>query len=69
MSTSAENAQIAKDVLVDLVDCSGIDLAKLDILLIQFSQEVKSLDSEYYLALSQKFIEVLHHQSTSFAGA
>lgn len=53
MSASAENAQIAKDVLVDLVDCSGIDLAKLDSLLIHACQEVKSLDSKQLLTLSE----------------
>jgi hypothetical protein len=46
LSATAENVQIAKDVLVDLVDCSGIDLLKLEPLLMQFGLELKSLDSK-----------------------
>jgi len=45
LSTTAENAQIAKDVLVDLVDCSGIDLLKLEPLLTEFVPVVQALDS------------------------
>jgi hypothetical protein len=43
---SAAHAQIAKDVLVDLIDSSGIDLAKLDVIFATFGTELKSLDGE-----------------------
>lgn len=37
--------QIARDVLVDLVDCSGVDLVALEQLISEFIEEVIQIDS------------------------
>ncbi|KAJ7109456.1 hypothetical protein C8R44DRAFT_986432 [Mycena epipterygia] len=46
LSASEENSQIAKDVLVDLVDCSGVDLAALEPLLSELLVEAKKFSVE-----------------------
>ncbi|KAJ7774920.1 hypothetical protein B0H16DRAFT_1362208 [Mycena metata] len=46
LSASEENSQIAKSVLVDLLDCSGVDLAALEPLLSEFLVEAKKFGVE-----------------------
>jgi hypothetical protein len=48
-------------MLLDLVDCSGIDLFKFEPLLVQFSQEIKTLDrmSLFHLRELRQFFCVL----------
>ena len=46
LSASSENAQIARDVLADLVDTSGIDFAALESFLVECVQDCRLLDSE-----------------------
>ncbi|KAJ7581322.1 hypothetical protein C8J56DRAFT_262447 [Mycena floridula] len=43
LMAGGENAQIARDVLVDTVDCSGVDLGVLETLLASFMDEVKTI--------------------------
>lgn len=45
-SVRAENAQIARDVLIDLVDCSGIDLEALEALLETLVPDVKAIEGK-----------------------
>ncbi|PBK97052.1 hypothetical protein ARMGADRAFT_1010562 [Armillaria gallica] len=46
LTTRGENSQIAKDVLVDLVDCSGVDLNALNPLLDEFILKSKGIEVE-----------------------
>ncbi|KAK0210934.1 hypothetical protein DFS33DRAFT_1296412 [Desarmillaria ectypa] len=46
LTTRGENSQIAKDVLIDLVDCSGVDLNALDPLLDEFILKSKGIEVE-----------------------
>ncbi|PBK78348.1 hypothetical protein ARMSODRAFT_947241 [Armillaria solidipes] len=46
LTTRGENSQIARDVLVDLVDCSGVDLNALDPLLDEFILKSKGIEVE-----------------------
>ncbi|KAK0463953.1 uncharacterized protein EV420DRAFT_1264492 [Desarmillaria tabescens] len=46
ITARGENSQIAKDVLVDLVDCSGVDLNALDPLLDEFILKSKDIEVE-----------------------
>lgn len=41
---SAEKAQIAKDILLDLVDCSGLDLLGIQTALGELTPELQKLD-------------------------
>jgi hypothetical protein len=50
LSASSENAQIARDVLTDLVDTSGVDIAALEPFLAECAQECRLLDSEHISA-------------------
>lgn len=43
LTAGGENAQIARDVLLDLVDCCGVDLEALGSLLESVAEDVKSL--------------------------
>jgi hypothetical protein len=43
LTPKGEKAQIAKDILVDVVDCSGIDLAALDSVLESHAQDIKAM--------------------------
>lgn len=55
LSARGENAQIAKDVLVDLVDCSGVDLG----LLLEVLRDAKGVSGMYQLfEESETVIEV-----------
>jgi hypothetical protein len=47
LSAKQENAQIAKDVLVDLVECSGIDLSTLESLLGQSVQDAQAITGKF----------------------
>jgi hypothetical protein len=68
-STSAETAQVAKDVLLDLVDYSAIDLLKLEPLLLQFGYELKTLDRVFpaFLVLDAliNLVDSCSHRSSS----
>ncbi|KAJ7172400.1 hypothetical protein C8R46DRAFT_147163 [Mycena filopes] len=46
LSASEENSQIAKSVLVDLLDCSGVDLAALEPVLSELLVEAKKIGVE-----------------------
>ncbi|KAJ7095311.1 hypothetical protein B0H15DRAFT_967571, partial [Mycena belliarum] len=46
LSASEENSQIAKNVLVDLIDCSGVDLSALEPLLSELLVEAKKFGVE-----------------------
>jgi hypothetical protein len=46
LPAGGENSQIAKEVLVDLVDCSGVDLIDLITALEEVLERVQSLDCE-----------------------
>ena len=46
LSASSENAQIARDILTDLVDMSGVDLVALGPFLVECVQDCRLLDSE-----------------------
>ena len=46
VSANGETAQIAKDILIDLVDCSGIDLNLLESTLVAIIPDAKALGSE-----------------------
>ncbi|KAJ7774497.1 hypothetical protein DFH07DRAFT_732775 [Mycena maculata] len=46
LSASEENSQIAKNVLVDLIDCSGVDLNALEPLLADLLAETKNFGVE-----------------------
>jgi hypothetical protein len=46
LSASSENSQIASDVLTDLVDNSGVDIAALEAFLVESAQGCQMLDSE-----------------------
>ncbi|KAJ7709826.1 hypothetical protein B0H17DRAFT_1029380 [Mycena rosella] len=46
LSASEENSQIAKSVLVDLIDCSGVDLNALEPLLADLLVEAKKFSAE-----------------------
>jgi len=62
LSASSENAQIARDVLTDLVDTSGVDIAALEPFLVECLQDCRLLDkqdSHKSLALCQP-IPVMH---------
>lgn len=48
LTPKQENAQIAKDVLVDLVDCSGIDLNALESLLTDLVQDAQAISGESF---------------------
>ena len=48
LPAGGENSQIAKEVLVDLVDCSGVDLTGLISTLEEVLGRVQSLDRELY---------------------
>lgn len=47
LSAKGEREQIAKDALLDVVDCSGVDLEGLGQLLDDMTQDVKAFDGEY----------------------
>jgi hypothetical protein len=44
LSVSAENAQMAKDILVDSVDCSGVDLAAVQAGLVELIIDCKAIN-------------------------
>jgi hypothetical protein len=46
LPAGGENSQIAKEVLVDLVDCSGVDLTGLIATLEEVLERVQNLDRE-----------------------
>lgn len=46
LSVRGENAQIARNVLVDLVDCSGLNLSSLDSLLAECLRDAQSLSGK-----------------------
>ena len=46
LPAGGENSQIAKEVLVDLVDCSGVDLTGLILALEEVLERVQNLDRE-----------------------
>ncbi|KAF7363511.1 hypothetical protein MSAN_01007400 [Mycena sanguinolenta] len=46
LSASEENSHIAKSVLVDLIDCSGVDLKALEPVLVELSTDAKKFDLE-----------------------
>jgi len=46
LSVRGENAQIARNVLVDLVDCSGLNLSSLNSLLAECLRDAQSLSAE-----------------------
>ncbi|KAJ6496752.1 hypothetical protein C8R47DRAFT_1042539 [Mycena vitilis] len=46
LSASEENSQIAKNIIVDLIDCSGVDLIALEVLLSELLVEVKRFSVE-----------------------
>lgn len=48
LTTRGENSQIAKDVLVDLVDCSGVDLNALNPLLDEFILKSKGIEGKIF---------------------
>ena len=48
LTPKGQNAQIAKDILIDVVDNSGIDFAALEALLTVSRTEVQILDSQYF---------------------
>jgi hypothetical protein len=52
LSASSENAQIAKDILTDIVDTSGVDIAALEPFLVECAKEVRMLNSESTSATS-----------------
>jgi hypothetical protein len=47
LSASEENSQIAKSVLVDLIDCSGVDFNALEPLLSELLVEVKKFGGKH----------------------
>lgn len=51
LSASSENAQIARDVLSDLVDTSGVDITALEPFLVECAQDCRTLDSEHISAI------------------
>ncbi|KAJ7685260.1 hypothetical protein DFH06DRAFT_970910 [Mycena polygramma] len=46
LSASEENSQIAKNIIVDLIDCSGVDLIALEVLLSELLVEAKKFGVE-----------------------
>ena len=42
-----EKSQIAKDVLIDMIECSGLDLERLEIVLDSSVQSVEALQRTY----------------------
>lgn len=46
LSASSENAQIARDVLSDLVDTSGVDITALEPFLVECAQDCRTLDKQ-----------------------
>jgi len=46
LSAKGETAQIAKDILIDLVDCSGIDLNALESIFVESMPEAKALGTD-----------------------
>jgi hypothetical protein len=52
LSASSENSQIARDVLADLVDTSGVDIAALEPFLVECAQDCRMLDSEPFYSIS-----------------
>jgi hypothetical protein len=57
-----ENAQIARDVLIDLVDCSGVDMNALEPLFADFVRDAKTF------ACEQDFALVLEHANAPYSG-
>jgi hypothetical protein len=49
LSAKGQNAQIARDILIDVVDNSGIDFGALETLLKSFLPAVQALDSNYMI--------------------
>ena len=69
LPAGGENSQIAKEVLVDLVDCSGIDLTGLISALEEVLERVQSLDRELNIfclstSLLQSFLSATMSKST-----
>lgn len=48
LTASEVNAQIARDILIDLVDCSGINLDLLQPLLLELIEDAKILDGNSF---------------------
>ncbi|KAI0065405.1 hypothetical protein BV25DRAFT_1906053 [Artomyces pyxidatus] len=61
LNASGENAQLAKTILMDTVDSSGIDLKGLETVLSQISEETKGLedDTRSSLAACQPLLSLL----------
>jgi hypothetical protein len=51
LAASSENSQIARDVLADLVDTSGVDIVALEPFLVGCAQDCKMLDSELFYSI------------------
>jgi len=47
-SAKIEKSQIAKDVLIDMIECSGLDLEQLEIVLDSSVQSVEALQRTYW---------------------
>ena len=46
LSASAEHAQLAKDIFVDSIDCSGINLQSLETILAEQIRECKDISGQ-----------------------
>jgi hypothetical protein len=51
LTASEVNAQIARDTLIDLVDCSGVNLDLLQPLLLELMEDAKALEGAFFVHL------------------
>jgi len=68
LSASSENSQIARDVLTDLVDSSGVDIVALGRFLVECMQDCRLLDSMHFRSTGSTWLTLMFTQSRTATG-